>query len=433
MVLFTYGMETAFFNFSRDEANDKVFSTAAISYAGSTVLLLLAWLTFSQNIANGLNTPEAVDLVKILGFILAFDTLSSLALAKVRFMQRPLRFSWVRLTNIGMNVLFNLYFLLLCPWLIENGKPAPFYGGELDVVYIFISNLLASVLSFVMLMPEFREIAKGFNMALWRKMLAYSWPLILVGFSGVINESVDRIMLNWLLPEETAHADIGKYNAFYKLSIFMTIGIQAFRYAADPFFFDQAKGDNPKPIYARVLLWFTAICSAIFLFVSMFVEPIAQLVIRRVEFFQHPHVMLIVPILLMANLFLGINFNLNIWYKLSNKTLKGAGIALGGAIATILLNLILIPWLGILASAIVTLLVYAGMAVASYRLGQKHYPVPYNLRLIGFFIASAVAIYLIHLFLKSFFPIWLIAASGIVFLGAYLLLAWTLLRPDKKT
>jgi O-antigen/teichoic acid export membrane protein len=239
-------------------------------------------------------------------------------------------------------------------------------------------------------------------------------------------------MLQQLLPEETAMADVGKYSAFYKLSIFMTVVVQAFRYAAEPFFFDQAKTDNPKPIYAKVMQYFVACCGLIFLFVSMFVEPISHLVIRDNEFFQHPHVMFLVPILLLANLFLGINFNLNIWYKLKAKTMIGAGIAIGGAVATIALNFILIPLWGILASAIVTLLVYAGMAWASYRMGQKHFPIPYNIKLISFFILSAIGVFLLHLFFKSIFPVWLIAVSGLLLIGGYGFMAWTLSSPDKK-
>lgn len=432
MVLFTYGMETAFFNFSRDENETRVFSTAAISITSSTVLILLVWLTFSENIAKSLGAADEVALVKLLGFILAFDALNALPLAKIRQMQRPIRFSWVKLTNIGLNILFNLYFLLLCPWLIEQGMGAPFYSEDLGITYIFISNLLASIASFIMLLPEYREIVLGFDYKLWRKMIFYAAPLVLVGLAGVINETIDRVMLQQLLPEETAMSDVGKYSAFYKLSIFMTVVVQAFRYAAEPFFFDQAKGKNPKPIYAMVMHYFVACCGLIFLGVSMFVEPISQLIIRDNEFFQHPHVMFLVPILLLANLFLGINFNLNIWYKLKAKTMIGARIAIGGALGTIVLNYLLIPVWGILASAIVTLLVYGGMAWASYRLGQKHYPIPYNIRKIGFFIVLAILIFTIHLFLKSVFPLWLIAVSGLLFMGAYAFIAWGLLSPYKK-
>jgi O-antigen/teichoic acid export membrane protein len=433
MVMFTYGMETAFFNFSRQKDSSKVFSTGIISVTTSTIIILLIWLTFSQNIANYLETPEFVNLVKLMGFILAFDALNALPLAKIRQTERPLRFSWVKLTNIGLNILFNLYFLMLCPWLVKNGYTAPFYHADYGITYIFISNLIASMVSFVMLLPEYREIIKGFDFGLWKKMMRYAAPLILVGLAGVINETIDRVMLKKLLPSETALADVGKYSAFYKLSIFMTVIIQAFRYAAEPFFFDQADKDDPKPIYARVMLYFVACCSLIFLSVSMFVEPISRLIVLRDEYFQHPHVMFLVPILLLANLFLGINFNLNIWYKLKDKTMLGAKIAIGAAIATIALNWLLIPMWGIIASAIVTLVVYSAMAWVSYVIGYKHYPIPYNIKMITFFIASAVLLFLIHLFLKSVLPIWMIAATGLLFMAVYGFVAWSLLSPNKKT
>jgi O-antigen/teichoic acid export membrane protein len=434
MVLFTYGLETAFFNFSREKDSSKVFSTAAISITTSTIVILLIWLTFSQNIAGYLQSPEFEDLVKLLGFILAFDALNALPLAKIRQMERPVRFSWVKLTNIGLNILFNLYFLLLCPWLLENGYAAPFYSPDLGITYIFIANLLASMASFIMLLPEYREIVRGFDYTLWKRMMRYAAPLILVGLAGVVNETIDRVMLQKLLPSETALGDVGRYSAFYKLSIFMTVVIQAFRYAAEPFFFDQAKNESdPKPIYARVMLYFVASCGLIFLGVSMFVEPISRLIVLNDEFFQHPHVMFLVPILLLANLFLGINFNLNIWYKLKSKTMIGARIAIGAAIVTVSLNWLLIPQWGIIASAIVTLVVYSGMAWASYKIGQKHYPIPYNLKMIVFFIVSAVVLFLIHLFLKSFMPIWLIALTGVTFMAVYGFMGWTLLSPNKKS
>lgn len=432
IVLFTYGLETAFFNFSREEKSKKVLSTGLSSIFASSVFLVLVGLTFSRNIANFLEYPDKQGLVNMLIFILALDALSALPFAYLRQQNRPMRFAAVRLTNIGANIGLNLTFLLLFPYLADKGVKIPFYDPDFGVGYVFLSNLIASAVTFVLLLPEFRLISLGWEKELLKKMLGYGAPLILVGLAGVINETFDTILLKKLLPADSADFQVGVYRAFYKLSIIITIFVQAFRYGAEPFFFEQAKSEDPKPVYAKVMRYFVIITSLIMLGTNVFVHQISRLIVTGEAYYHHPYALTIVPILLLANVFLGINFNLNIWYKLEGKNRIGAYISMGGAALTIVANLVLIPWIGILGSAIATLLAYAGMAVASYLLGHKYYPVPYNLRALFFYLIYAVVLSLIHIVLSPYLSTLWSVLLGILFVGLYFGVAWYIERPDKK-
>jgi O-antigen/teichoic acid export membrane protein len=241
------------------------------------------------------------------------------------------------------------------------------------------------------------DILKHFgtpNLELWKKMFAYSWPLIILGFAGMVNETFDRLAMRKLLPAESASYEIGVYGTFYKLSMLMTLFIQAFRYAVEPFFFSQADKEDAKKSYIQIMDWFVFACGGIFLVTSVFKGEIARLLITKEEFHQHPDALFIVPILLLANMFVGIFFNLSIWYKLNNKTKLGAGISLLGAAITIILLLIYVPIYGFKAAAITTLIAYFTMAVASYFLGQYYYPIAYHIKAIIGIITLAVILYL---------------------------------------
>ena len=392
IVLLLYGMETAFFNYSRKSEPLRVFSTAQISVTISSVVFILLGYSYAQNIANFLEYPDYVELVRIFVFILAIDALSALPLALLRQQNRPLRFGWVRLTNIALNIGFNLFFLLLVPYLIKQGYNFSWFDPEFGIGYIVVSNLIASVAMFVLLLPQWKNVRAGFDTGLWKQMIGYAYPLIFVGLAGIVNETLDRVLLRKLLPESTAEFDVGVYSAFYKLSIIMTLFVQAFRFGAEPFFFRKSDDGDARETYAKVMHYFVIVTSFIFLMTCVFVELIAPFLVVREEYYTHPDGMRIVPILLLANLFLGILFNLNFWYKLSHKTHIGMWVSIGGALVTILLNYLLIPRMGIVASAITTLVVYASMSVASFSLGRKYYPIPYKLKPILFYLTFSTAL-----------------------------------------
>jgi O-antigen/teichoic acid export membrane protein len=431
IVVLMYGMETAFFNFSREEKPEKVFATAQISLLVTTGVLMLVGLTCQQGIANFLEHPNQTDYVRIFVFILALDALSNLPLAWLRFKKMPIRFGLIRITNILVNIGFNLFFLLLVPWLVKKGYDLTFFDPEFGVGYIFLSNLFASMVMFVMLLPYWKPISEGFDGHLWKRMWKYGRPLVIIGLAGIVNEMIDRILLLKMLPNEVADFEIGVYSAFYKLSMFMTIFVQSFRFAAEPFFFEQSKGEDPKLIYAKVMHYFVIALCLIFLVTLVFLKQIGPLIITREVYFRHPNAMMLTPILLLANLFLGVMYNLNIWYKLNDKMRIGMWISIGGALGTIALNVALIPVIGILGSAIATLVVYFGMAVASYMLGQKHYAVPYNLKMIAFYIILCQALYWLYAFLNRILSDYALVWSALTLI-AFIAVVYMIERPTKN-
>ncbi|MCB9262292.1 MAG: polysaccharide biosynthesis protein [Flavobacteriales bacterium] len=431
IVVLMYGMETAFFNFSRDENPEKVFATGQISLLVSTAFFVLLGLTFQHQIARFLEYPQQTNFVIIFVFILALDTLSNLPLAWLRYKKMPVKFGVVRLVNIGVNVGFNLLFLVAIPWLIKKGYNFTWYNHDFGIGYIIVSNLLASLVSFLMLLPYWKPMKMGFDKELWHKLWIYGRPLILIGLAGIVNETIDRLLLKKMLANDISDYEVGVYSAFYKLAMFMTIFVQSFKFAAEPFFFEQSKNENPQRIYAKVMHYFVLAMCFLLLLTLVTLPQIGPIFIRRKGYFEHQYSAYLTPILLYANLFLGIMYNLNIWYKLNNKMRIGSYISVGGAVGTIVLNVVLIPVIGILGSAIATLLVYFGMMVWSYTLGQKHYPIPYNLKINGFYIILATALYFIFLGLSSISNVPQIIWS-ILCLGSFIVLTYLIERPTKN-
>lgn len=386
IVVLTYGMETTFFRFrERDDDPEKVFSTGAWSLVFTSSIFLALGLLFSGPIASTVNLPEHPKYIRMFAWILALDAVVALPFARLRAQGRAFRFAVVKLTNIALNIGFNLLFLL-----------AGFmYDPEIGIGYIFISNLIASAFTFLLLIPEARGLAAGFSLSLWKRMIRYSWPLMIAGLASAVNEVADRQIMNFVLPEDEAFWQIGIYSACYKLSIFMTLFIQAYRYGAEPFFFAKAKDLNAREMYAQLMNLFVIATSLIFVGLNLFIDPISRVFIPNPDYYEGLH---IVPILLLANLFLGIYINLSIWYKLSDKTLYGAIISTVGALITIGFNLWAIPIYGYTAAAWVTLGAYATMMMISLLWGHKAYYIPYDYkRMFGY----------------------LLLAIGIVFVGQY--------------
>jgi O-antigen/teichoic acid export membrane protein len=392
LVLISAGMETAFFNFSRKSNSPKVYSTALISVIVYGSFALLLFLSLANPIASWLGYPGQSDYVRIFALILAIDAVVSIPMAWLRNEHKAITFGKIKLLQVLANITFNVLFLVVIRIYFPD-----YYQEDFIIGYVFLSNLMATGLSLILTFPYFKDIGHGFDREIWKEMTAYAWPLIFVGLAGVINENLDRVMLKKLLPDsQTADTDIGVYTAFYKLGLVITIFVQAFRYAAEPFFFKEAAEKNAKNTYALVLRYFTFGCSLIFLVTALFAKQIAPFLITREEYFAHPQGFYVVPFILLAALFLGMIYNVNIWYKLSGKTQIGMFISLGGAAITIVLNFVLIPILGILGSAVTTTTVYMLMFFATFLLGKRHYPVPYKTRIIGFYVVLATALVALH-------------------------------------
>jgi O-antigen/teichoic acid export membrane protein len=321
------------------------------------------------------------------------DALAALPFAKLRAENRALRFASIKIVEIILTVALSLFFIVLCPKLQAQNSPwlSYVYHEEIGVGYIFLANLIASASKFIFLTPQLKEIRIGFDWVLFKSMATYSLPIVVISFAGIINEMLDRALLKYLLPYDNATnlAQLGIYSACYKLSILMTLFIQAFRYAAEPFFFSYSKKGDAKLMYARILHYFTIFCVFIFLLVTLYLDFFKYFI---GEEFRAG--LKVVPVLLLANLFLGIYVNLSIWYKLSDRTLMGAGVSLFGAGLTIGLNLYWIPLLGYMGSAYATLICYAVMAALSYVLGQKYYPVAYDMKSVLGYMTLGIGLYL---------------------------------------
>lgn len=396
IVVLTYGMETALFRFINKDPNpEKVYSTALISMISSSAVFMVLAIVFSQSIATAMRYPEHADYIVWFALILGFDAISALPFAKLRAEGKATAFATIKLINIGANIGLNLFFVLVCKEAFDHQTGSVFaslYNPNIGVAYQFVCNLAASTLTLVLLLPWIRGIANGFDAALWKKMLNYGWPLIAVGLAGIVNETLDRALLKYLLPydNETNMWNLGVYGANYKLAMLMSLGIQAFRYAAEPFFFEHAKeGEGGKQIYARVLNYFVGFGALAFLVISLYINLFKYFIPNK-EYWSGLNV---VPILLMANLFLGVYINLSIWYKLTDRTKLGALVSLAGAAITIVLNVIWIPTIGYVGSAWATLIVYVFMSVASYVLGRKYFPVPYQVGKVLLMIGLALLLF----------------------------------------
>ena len=386
VVILTYGMETALFRFSSESNNKKIiFSTALITLFCTTISFVFLAFVFSIPVANWLGYPNHTEYVIWFAIIVGMDAMIAIPMAKLREMNKAKLFTSINLINIFVNIGLNLFFLVYCNsqyqqygkdsnWLVNT-----FYNPEVGVGYVFISNLIASAVKAGLLIPSMLHTPLKYDTVLFKKMILYALPLLLVGLAGIINETLDRILIKRLLidqlGEKNTMAQLGIYGACYKISIIISIFIQAFRYAAEPFFFSMHKKENAKKVYSEVMNYFVITCSAIFLGIMVYIDYVMLFVGK--DFRQGVKV---VPILLMANLCLGIYFNLSIWYKLTGKTRYGAYIAITGAVITIVLNFICIPKFSYFGSACTTLICYFTMAAISYLYSQKYYPVNYNLK-----------------------------------------------------
>jgi len=428
IVILTYGMETAFFRFSQDEGvKDRVYSTVVGSLLVTSTLFIVLCSVFAQPIADWLRYPAHPEYVRWFAVIIGVDALTSIFFAHLRFLNKALRFAAVKLTNILVNVLLNLFFLLLCPWLLTKNPDSAFvnaiYNPEIGVGYIFIANLVASVVTLLMLFPGILKQKFVFDWALWKKMFRYAFPLLIFGLAGIVNETMDRVLIKRLSLAAEPQASVGIYSACYKISILMTIVIQAFKYAAEPFFFRKAKDKDAKETYAEVMTLFVLVCSVIFTGIMLYMD-IVQYFVGETYRVGLP----IVPILLMANLFLGIFYNLSIWYKLTGQTKFGAYIAIFGAVITLVLNWLLIPRFDYMGAAWTTFACYLSMMVVSYLLGQKYYHVDYDLKRILFYLLFAVAVYGLSIGVNRWLGIESVGArlavNTVILVGYLGVLAW---------
>lgn len=400
-VFLIYGMETAYFRYSELKTDKQnVFNTSLISIVVSSTFFALFALNFSSDIASWIRQESYANYVQMFALIMALDAISAIPFAKLRAEARPVRFAIIKFVNIGVNLGLNLFFILLCPFILKNyssGLALNFINLVFDpelglVTYVFISNLVASSITILMLLPEIIKVQFKFDFALWKQLFRYGYPILIIGFAFAMNEMFGRILMNYLLPEETALDQIGIYSASFKLAILLSLFVQAFRYAAEPFFFAQEKEKDSKKVYAQVMKYFVVLMLFASLAILLYIDIIKLLIGREFR-----GAIGVIPILLSGYIFIGIFYNLSFWYKLTNKTFYGAILALGGMLITIVLNFILIPEYGYLGSAWATFACYFSMMFASYLWGRKVYKIDYNWKRISTYLALAALIYWISI------------------------------------
>lgn len=397
-IIFTYGMETTYFRFMQKKENrEDVNNTATISLLISSVLLsILLWMNQSW-LAKIATLTEFPLLIQLSIVIIGLDALSTMPFARLRYEGRPKLFAFIKIANILINIGFTVFFLSYCPAKAKadaNSWAILIYKPDINpITYVLLANAFASFFTLLLLSKRVLPKQWKFNTALWVTMMAYALPMLVAGLGGMINETFDRLMLGWWLPGSIEYADEqrGIYGACYKLSILITLFIQAFRMGAEPFFFKQAEAINPQKTYARVMKFFVITIAVMFLIVTLFL-PIWRYFIDP----KYWEGLKVVPILLLANMSLGIYYNLSIWYKLTNKTVAGASITLIGTAITIIINYFFIPKYSYLASAWATFFCYFSMMVISYIWGQKEYHVPYAWKKLLAYIIIALLLFFLH-------------------------------------
>ncbi len=391
-VILTYGMETGFFRFANREKEPlTVYATAIISVVSTTLLFALLSITFLEPIASSFGPSMKPRYALMLIVILMVDVVGAIPFAYLRFSKRPLKFAFLKLLNVVLIIAFNLFFFKIAPWL-ANYYPELFSWYDLSngIDYILFSNLVASAIQFLLLTPHMR-IKYKFDWTLLKKMLKYSYPLLILGIAGVLNQSADKILFTRLYPDAAeAETQLGIYGQSFKIAIIMVMFTQAFRYAFEPFIFardrEESSNSNLKS-YADASKYFLILGLLIFLVTLGYLDIIKYLIPKN-----YHEGLKVVPIVMLGELFFGLYFNLSLWYKLTDKTKWGAYMSLFGLVITLTILIVFIPHYGYMACAWASFFANLSMMIISYFLGQKHYPIPYNLKTAGNFVILTVVL-----------------------------------------
>ena len=397
-VVLSYGMETAFFRFYNSEDNKKnVISTSTISLFWSSLVFLVLGLLFRNNLASW--SDIKVEYITYTIWILTLDALVIIPFSKLRAERKPIKYATIKIGNVSISLLLTLFFLAILPELVANNPDGIFsmiYFRNYQIGYIFISFIMASLATFLVLIPNYTKIVWNFDKALWKKMMTYGLPILFAGIAFAINEHFDKILLDWM---HVPMSEIGAYSACYKIGMFMVLFRTAYTLGIEPFFFSHASNENAQQTYATITKYFVIFGSFICLFVIVFADLLKQVLVPNDNYWD---AMKVVPLIVLANFFLGIYSNLSVWYKLIDKTRIGAYISLIGAAITLILNWLLIPSMSYYGSAIATIAAYGSMMIISYKWGQNHYPIPYDFNRIFSYLGltilfSAISFYIPYL------------------------------------
>lgn len=416
-VILAYGMETAFFRFYNTEDKNKVINTSTISLFWTSVVFLGGALLLRNILAEAVNVD--VEYITYTIWILVLDALAIIPFSNIRAQGKPMLYALIKIGNVAVNLGLNVFFLLYLPKLAAaypDSFIATIYVEQFEIGYIFVSNVVASLLTFLVLVPHYFKIHWHFDSKLWRTMMRYSLPVMVAGIAFAINETFDRILLEKLLPENIAKAEVGVYSACYKLALFMTLFSTAFRLGIEPFFFSHSKNENAPQTYALITKYFVIFGSCILLSVVVFADVLKVIFINS-DYWEG---MRVVPLIVLANFFLGIYHNLSVWYKLSDKTKIGAYISIVGAVITLALNFALIPSMSYIGSAIATIAAYGSMMLLSYFLGNKYYPIPYDIKKITGYLVLSIILSALSFYIPMFRESFIFGIIAIIAFGFFI-------------
>ncbi len=432
-IIFTYGVETAYFRFSNEKDKEALYNTLTISILVTTILFSIALYLLQPFIAEGAGLNEHPEYILWMLSILFFDTLATLPFARLRQENRPKKYAFVRVAGIVVNISIVFLFLGFLPAYTRNnpdGFIATFYSEKIGIGYYLIGNLCGSLFTFLLLWKEWKGLHFRFDSNLWKEVMKYSYPLIIVGLGGMINDMLSRLVYQHVvdLPKEQAKHELGVFANIYRIAVLITIMIQAFRMAAEPFFFNNSKEENAQRTYARIMKFFVIACCFMFLFIGLYLDVLKWIITLKSKAWGEG--MNVVLLLAMGNIFLGIYYNLSIWYKLTNRNLLGAAITIVGALITIGLNILLIPKFHYWGAAIATFSCYLFMMIVSYVMGQKYYPVPYAKKKMMAYLVLVSLIVLTHRLVTWLYsPLWFSIVTGSILLAGF---TYFVSRVEKK-
>jgi len=393
LVVLTYGMETGFFRFANKKEHDadEVYGSALMSVGATSLLFALLSVIFARSWANMMDYHQHPEYIAMLGVVVALDAFSAIPFAYLRYKNRPYMFAGLKMVMIFVNIFFNLFFLLACPWLAHHAPQTIqwFYRPDYGVGYIFVANLISTVIGILCLLPFVVHVKFKWNWPLLKQILHYSFPLLLLGIAGIMNQTIDKILFPVIYPNHTeAMKLLGIYGANSKIAMVMMMFTQAFRFAYEPFVFAQHKDSNSKAAYSDAMKFFVIFSLILVLSMTYYID-----ILKYIIGPEYRKGLTVVPIVLVSYLFQGIYFNLSLWYKLIDKTIWGAIFSSIGFVITLILNIVLVPTLNYFGSAWSAFIAYFVIMLLSYFYGQKYFPINYQLKVIGKYFALAAVLF----------------------------------------
>ena len=396
LVILTYGMETTFFRFANKEGEDprRVYSTALVSVGTTSLVFVALVLTFISPISSAMGYAEHPSYVWVMAITVALDAFQCIPFAYLRYKKRPVKFAALKLANIMMSIALNLVFFLVLPKWYEStggeGFVSQIYSPEVGVGYAFYINLFCSAALMFLLLKELTGFKYVLDRALLRRMLSYSWPILVLGIAGILNQTADKILFPYIYKGDDVHAQLGIYGAASKIAMIMAMITQAFRYAYEPFVFGKAKDKDNRDTYAKAMKYFVVFTLLAFLAVIGYMDLLKYLI--GSDYWSGLRV---VPIVMAAEIMMGVYFNLSFWYKLIDKTIWGAWFSGAGCLVLVLVNVIFVPRYGYMACAWAGFAGYGTAMLLSYFVGQRHYPINYPVKDMAVYVVVAVVLCLV--------------------------------------